>query len=133
MNKNLTPSIVNDDLDYDQTYLRNKRLPKPDAQFNWTPEMIAEIKKCGSDIHYFAEKYFYIVTSDDGKQKIALYPAQKRALKALQKYRFNIINASRQSGKCFSSGTILKIRNKKTGIIQEISAEKLFNNIKNLK
>lgn len=99
MNKNALPSINNDDLDYDQTYMRNKRLPRPDAQFNWTPEMVAEIQKCKEDIHYFAEKYFFIVTSDDGKQKINLYPAQKRALKALQKYRFNIINASRQSGK----------------------------------
>ncbi|MEN6622917.1 MAG: terminase family protein [Smithella sp.] len=99
MSKDLTPFSNNDDLDYDQTYLRNKRLPRPDAQFNWTPEMIAEIKKCREDIHYFAENYFHIVTSDEGKQKIDLYPAQKRALKALQKYRFNIINASRQSGK----------------------------------
>lgn len=99
MKKDLIPSINNDDLDYDQTYLRNKRLPKTDAQFNWTPEMVAEIKKCKDDIHYFAGNHFHIVTSDDGKQKIDLYPAQKRALKALQKYRFNIINASRQSGK----------------------------------
>jgi hypothetical protein len=99
MKRDTTPSINNDDLDYDQTYLRNKRLPRPDAQFNWTPEMVAEIKKCTNDIHYFAENYFHIVTSDDGKQKIDLYPAQKRALKALQKYRYNIINASRQSGK----------------------------------
>ena len=93
------PTMDNDDLDYDQTYLRNKRLPRADAQFQWTPEMIAEVKKCKDDIMYFAEKYFYIVTLDEGKQKIDLYPAQKRALKSLQKYRFNVINASRQSGK----------------------------------
>lgn len=99
MNKNLTPSFDNDDLDYDQTYLRNKRLPKPDAQFNWTPEMIAEIQKCKDNIQYFAEHYFHIVTSDEGKQKIQLYTPQKRALKALQKYRFNVINATRQCGK----------------------------------
>ena len=99
MNKDPMIALDNDDLDYDQTYLRNKRLPRPDATFKWTPEMIAEIQKCKNDIHYFAEHYFHIVTSDDGKQKINLYPAQKRALKSLQKYRFNIINASRQSGK----------------------------------
>lgn len=93
------PTMNNDDLDYDQTYLRNKRLPRADAQFEWTPEMIAEIKKCKEDIHYFAENYFHIVTLDEGKRKIDLYPAQKRALKSLQKYRFNVINASRQSGK----------------------------------
>ena len=99
MADNFLPGINNDDLDYDQTYLRNKRLPRPDAQFNWTPEMIAEIKKCKNDIIYFAENYFYIVTTDDGKQLIKLYAAQKRILKALQKYRFNAINTSRQFGK----------------------------------
>jgi hypothetical protein len=96
---NSIPSINNDDLDYDQTYLRNKRLPRPDATFQWTPEMIAEIKKCKEDIRYFAENYFHIINIDEGKQKIKLYPAQIRVLKALGKYRFNIINASRQSGK----------------------------------
>ncbi len=99
MKKEKLPDMLNDDLDYDQTYLRNKRIPRADAQFEWTPEMIAEIKKCKDNLLYFAEKYFYIVTLDDGKQKINLYPAQKRILKALQKYRFNAINASRQSGK----------------------------------
>ena len=103
--KDTTPSILNDDLDYDQTYLRNKRLPRPDAQFNWTPEMVAEMEKCKNDILYFAEKYFHIVTVDDGKQKIILYPAQKRILKSLQKYRFNAINASRQSGKALALDT----------------------------
>lgn len=99
MKKEIMPGIDNDDLDYDQTYLRNKRLPRPDTQFNWTPEMVGEITRCKKEIQYFAEKYFHIVTSDDGKQKIKLYTVQKRALRALQKYRFNIINASRQTGK----------------------------------
>lgn len=88
-----------DNLDPDQTYLRNNRLPRPDAQFQWTPEMVAEIQKCKKDIQYFAENYFHIVTNDDGKQKIKLYAAQKRCLKALGKYRFNVINSARQAGK----------------------------------
>ncbi|MDD4110045.1 MAG: terminase family protein [Clostridia bacterium] len=97
--KKLIPDMINDDLDYDQTYMRNKRLPRADAQFNFTPEMIAEIEKCKNDILYFSQHYFHIVTLDEGKRKIQLYTGQKRILKALQKYRFNVINASRQSGK----------------------------------
>ena len=98
-------NILDDDLGYDQTYMRNKRLPKPDAEFNWTPEMMAEIEKCQNDILYFAQTYFHIVTLDEGKQKISLYAAQKRILKSLQKYRFNVINASRQSGKALALDT----------------------------
>lgn len=104
-NESITIFGDNDDLDYDQTYLRNKRLPKADAQFKWTPEMVAEIQKCKADIQYFAENYFHIVTLDDGKIKIALYSAQRRILKALQRFRFNIINASRQSGKALALDT----------------------------
>lgn len=126
MPKDQLPSINNDDLDYDQSYLRNKRLPRPDAQFNWTPEMIAEIKKCKDDIHYFAEKYFHIVTLDEGKQKISLYPAQRRVLKSLQKYRFNIINASRQSGKALALNTPIPTLNgwKTMGSLKE--GEQIF-------
>lgn len=91
--------IPNEDLDYDQAYLKNKRLPRTDAQFEYTAAMIAEIQKCKDDIIYFAENYFFINTVDDGAMKIALYPAQRRILKALQKNRFVIVNASRQSGK----------------------------------
>jgi len=91
--------LRDDDLDYDQSYLRNKRLPRTDAEFEFTPQMMAEMKKCKEDMKYFAENYFHIVTSDDGKQKIKLYPAQKRCLKALSKHRFNVINAARQCGK----------------------------------
>jgi hypothetical protein len=97
--KKILTDMINDELDYSQTYMRNKRLPRSDVEFNWTPEMLAEIEKCKKDILYFAEQYFHIVTLDEGKQKIQLYPVQKRILKALQKYRFNVINSSRQFGK----------------------------------
>jgi hypothetical protein len=97
--------IDNDDLDYDQTYMRNKRLPKKDAEMEWRPEMMAEIEKCKSNILYFAEHYFHIINIDEGKQKITLYAPQKRILKSLGKYRFNVINASRQSGKALALDT----------------------------
>jgi len=104
MKKPLT-NMINDELDYSQTYMRNKRLPRADIEFSWTPEMLSEIKKCKKDIIHFAETYFHIVTLDEGKQKIELYPSQKRILKALQKYRFNVINSSRQFGKALALDT----------------------------
>lgn len=95
-----TKDIMDDqELTLDQTYLRNKRLPRVDAEFDWTPERIAELKKCRSNIRYFAENFFYINNVDDGKIKIDLYAAQRRVLKTLAKSRFCIVNASRQVGK----------------------------------
>jgi len=80
-------------------YLNNVRLPRTDVSFDWTPEMVAEMKKCKKNIRYFAENYFYITTLDEGKKKIGLYLPQKRILKGLTSYRYNIICSSRQAGK----------------------------------
>lgn len=128
---NISDQILDEELEWNQAYLRNKKLPRSDTDFKFTPAMVAEISKCKTDILHFAENYFHITNVDDGVQKIKLYPAQKRILKSLQKNRFVVLNASRQSGKCFSANTKLKIRNKKTGEIETITAKDFFNKVKN--
>ena len=95
----------NDELEQGEYYLNNKRLPRTDVEFEWTPEMLSEIAKCKKSVRYFAEKYFFITTLDEGKKKIALYIYQKRVLKALEKYRYNIVCSSRQAGKALDLQT----------------------------
>ena len=80
-------------------YLGNKNLPRPEIDFEWTPKMIASLKKCGKNILHFAENYFYIVNLDQGKQCITLYKCQKRVLRSLRDNRFVCLLASRQIGK----------------------------------
>ena len=65
--------IIENPIDEKQYYRGDKNVPKEDAQFEWTPKMVKEIKKCKEDITHFAESHFYIVEADRGKQKIALY------------------------------------------------------------
>jgi hypothetical protein len=60
---------------------------------------IREIKRCKNDIAYFAEKYFYIMTLDHGKQVIKLYPKQKEFLECLAENNMVVCLSSRQSGK----------------------------------
>lgn len=69
------------------------------AQLPYTAEHIIELEKCRDDIVYFAENYFYIVTLDEGLVKIQLRDYQKDMLKNFMEDRFNIVLASRQSGK----------------------------------
>lgn len=88
-----------DPIDNSQYYRGDKNLPKENAKFAYTPQMVKEIKKCANDIVHFAEEHFYIVEADRGKQKIELYKAQKRALKSLANNRFVSVLASRQCGK----------------------------------
>ena len=80
-------------------YLGDQNLPTPEATFEYTPEMVKEMKKCKEKIEYFAENYFHIVSLDEGKQKIKLHAPQKRVLKSLDKHRFVILLSSRQAGK----------------------------------
>lgn len=82
-----------------EIYMNNPSLPTAEAQFEYTPEMISELKKCKENILHFAENYFYIISLDEGKQKIKLHPYQKRALRMVRDNRFSIMLFSRQTGK----------------------------------
>ena len=48
--------------------------------FNYTPEELKEIKKCATDIVYFANKYCTVMT-DEGLKTIKLRPYQEKMLK----------------------------------------------------
>lgn len=114
-------------------------------ELEYTPEMIEEVIKCKEDIIYFAEKYFNIVTIDEGKRLIDLYDYQKKMLKAftntppyknpktgsIDSKRHLIIKIARQSGKCFGNNTVVKIRNKTTNEIMEISVGDFYKKISN--
>ena len=119
-------------------YRGDKKLPKENAQFNFTPAMVKELKKCRDNIVHFAENHFTIVNLDRGKETIELYPAQKRVLKSLQNNRFVVLLSSRQAGKstlatifalwicCFSSDqSMLIVANKEDTAISIFSRIRL--------
>lgn len=112
-------------------FLGNASLRKKGEKIEYTQEMIDEIIKCKTDIVYFAENYFYIVTGKKGKSKIELYDWQKKVLKAFvdtpNDKRHCIVKIARQSGKCFLADTKVKIRNKKTGEVKEITVGEFYN------
>jgi len=60
-------------------------------------ERLNEMKKILEDPIYFAEKYFYIVTLDNGKQLIKIYPKQAELIKAMCSKLRVVALASRQS------------------------------------
>ncbi len=85
--------------DTDKYYLGNKNLPRADAEFEWTPEMVNHLKKSQDDIIYFAENFFHIVNLDRGREKIQLHDCQRRVMQSLYDNRFVCLLASRQVGK----------------------------------
>ena len=61
---------------------KNPLLRSAGEEIEYTPDMVEEWIKCKEDILYFAEKYFYIVSIDEGRILIPLRDYQKKMLKA---------------------------------------------------
>ena len=91
---------------------------------------IQEIAKCKRDICYFAEKYFRIISLDYGLQIIKPYPKQRDLLRFFVNEKRSIILSSRQSGKCVCKDTKIKIKNKKTSEIEELTIEDFYKRFK---
>ena len=92
-----------------------------------------ELDKIYNDIIYFAKNYFTIVSLDKGECIIDPYPKQVELINAMKDNRRVIALSCRQSGKCVYSETLIKIRNKKTGKIEEITISDFFNRISHAK
>ena len=119
-------------------YQGNVKLRKEGEVVEYTQDMIQEYTRCAEDIIYFAEKYFWITTIDHGRIKIQFngWDFQKKLLKAFVEVPDNkkhlILMMSRQSGKCFFKDTEIKIRNKKTGIVEITTIGKIYEKVKNI-
>jgi len=75
---------------------------KANIIFEYTPDELEEIRKCKSDVLYFADTYAKVMT-DDGINQITLRDYQSEILWSFSTNRFNILNASRQIGKSVMS------------------------------
>lgn len=109
-------------------------IKKPGEVENVTKEeferRIREIARCKRDIVYFAEHYYRVINLDKGLHIIQLYDVQKEFLRFLVNNNKIICCSGRQQGKCVFKTTKVKIRNKKTGQISEISVENLYKMLK---
>lgn len=101
-----TDKIINQEpIDSSYYYRGSKHVPIAGAQYEFTADMVEELKKCKEDIIYFAENFFHIVAIDRGKEKIHLYEAQKRVLRSFVANRNVIVCSSRQIGKALGLDT----------------------------
>lgn len=84
----------------------NLNLRKGNIVFEYTQKELMEIKRCATDIIYFANNYCTVMT-DDGLQTITLRGYQEEMLKQFQAERFNVCLASRQVGKTICSSIFI--------------------------
>lgn len=113
-------------------YRGNKNLKPVGVELEFTGEQILEIQKCAEDHVYFIKKYVKIVNVDRGLIPFDLWDFQEEMTRKAIDNRFFIAKMPRQVGKCFSINTIVKIKNKATGLVEEIAIGELYERIKSL-
>ena len=89
-------------------YNKNTKLLKPELVYKRTKEEIEDYIKCKKDPVYFASKC-YLMSAEGGLMPCKLRDYQIDYLRHLQKNNFSIFLSCRQSGKCFSMLSSIKI------------------------
>ena len=109
-----------------QFYLNNPLLKKAGTKVQYTEGQIEELKKCYNDVNYFVMNYVQIISLDKGKILFKLYDYQKTMIETFAKNRHVICMLSRQNGKCVQNDTYIKVRNKKTGVVYNITIGEFY-------
>lgn len=77
----------------------NPAIKRPNANSEYTPDTIQELRKCMVDPIYFIENYIMVVDPVKGSVPMKLYEYQKEMLKSIHENKDTIVLASRQMGK----------------------------------
>lgn len=107
-------------------YLGNPNLKRVGVSLQFTEEQIKEYIKCSQDPIYFILNYVKIVNVDRGLIPFELYEFQKKMIAEFHNNRFTISKMPRQVGKCFCINTPIRLKNKKTGKIIEMTIGEFY-------
>jgi hypothetical protein len=86
----------------------------------YTPERIAELKRCKSDPIYFLKNYVVIKHPTRGPVPFKLFPFQERFISAIHENKNTIALFPRQCGKCCFYTTLLDTIERPTGLKRAI-------------
>lgn len=109
-NKKVEEILESEEVAY---YRGNPKLKRAGEKIRITAEQIEEYKRCMKDPVYFVSNYVKIIHVDKGLVPIELYDYQKKVLKEFDENRFSVLLSCRQSGKCISENTYIKLKNPK--------------------
>ena len=84
-------------------YLGNTLIKKAGVDIQYTEEELSEYIKCSKDPVHFIENYTQIISLDEGMIPFKLRGYQDKLIKHYDENRFNVVLASRQSGKSITS------------------------------
>lgn len=78
---------------------KSDNIKRPGANDEYSPHLIQELVRCGSDVIYFIEQYVKVQHPTKGTVPMVLYEYQKEMIDAIHNNKDSIILASRQLGK----------------------------------
>ena len=84
-------------------YLGNNLVKRAGVETKYTDEELQEYIKCSHDPVHFIESYCSIISLDEGLVKFKLRGYQQSLIEHYNDNRFNVVLASRQSGKSITS------------------------------
>ena len=113
-------------------YNGNASLKRLGIEISYTEEQVAEIVKCSEDPIYFIKNYVKIVNVDKGLIPFDMWPFQENMVNTFHNNRFCIAKMPRQVGKCFYINTPIRLRNKRTGEIIEMTIGEFYEQQRNL-
>lgn len=97
---------------YQNPWLKSEvGLRRSGVVFKMSEEEQEEYIKCAVDVNYFAEHYCKVKREDGSIGDIKLRDYQEDILNDFVQYRFNILMAARQTGKCVSFNTLCEFKN----------------------
>ena len=105
-------------------YQDDKLVKRAYTRVAYTKEQIDELRAClnpDTGPEYFITNFMYIQHPMLGRQKLKLYDFQLDLVHTYHKYRRSVNMVSRQMGKCVSADSKIKIRNKTSGEIKELT------------
>ena len=113
-------------------YNGNASLKRLGVEISYTKEQVAEIVKCSEDPIYFIKNYVKIVNVDKGLIPFDMWPFQENMVNTFHNNRFCIAKMPRQVGKCLQLNTPIRLRNKRTGEIIEMTIGEFYEQHRNL-
>ena len=107
-------------------YQANPNLKAIGVNLQYTKEQIEEYIKCKEDPIYFIKKYIKIISLDKGLINFELFDYQINFIKAVHENRRVIGMFPRQMGKCLSLNTKVKLKQKSTGKVVEVTLGEFY-------
>lgn len=107
-------------------YNANPLLKSVGVNVPYTPEQMEEYVKCSQDPIYFINNYIKIISLDKGLILFELFEYQEKFVRSIHENRFVISLMPRQSGKCLQLDTKVKLKQKSTGKLVEITLGEFY-------